>query len=117
MSERFPKSGSLGIVLLIGLGFLAAGGSNAIMGEIADGYLPEGLNEQRAASVLERVEERFPQYVQKAEEASMQELAQLGYREVDVENALSLTRQALDYYRSNKAFNGTLTGKCVACYC
>lgn len=113
MSERFPKAGSLGIVLLIGLGFFAAGGSNAIMGEIADGYLPGGLNEQRTASVLERVEQRFPQYVQKAQEASIQELAQLGYREVDAENALNLTRQALDYYRSNNEFNGTMTGNAL----
>src|SRR5262249_19851251 len=34
MSERFPRAGSLGIVLMIGLGFFAAGGSNGIMGAI-----------------------------------------------------------------------------------
>src|SRR5699024_5205984 len=38
MSERLPKAGSLGIVLMIGMGFFAAGGANAIMGEIADSY-------------------------------------------------------------------------------
>ncbi|MDR8393646.1 MFS transporter [Aliifodinibius sp. S!AR15-10] len=113
MSERFPKAGSLGIVLLIGIGFVAAGGSNAIMGEIADGYLPDGLNEERTVSVFERVEERFPEYVETAEAASIEELAELGYREVDVENALNRTQAALEYYRTNNEFDGTLTGNAL----
>lgn len=115
MSEKFPKAGSLGIVILIGLGFFAAGGSNAIMGEIADSYLPDGLDEQRTVSVLEQVEERFPAYVEKAEDAAgdLDQLAQLGYRAVDVQNVLDQTEEALDYYRSNDEFHGTLTGNAL----
>lgn len=115
MSERFPKAGSLGIVLLIGLGFFAAGGSNAIMGEIADGYLPDGLDEQQTVQVLERVEERFPGYIEKAEAAAgdLDALAALGYREVDVRNALQHTEQALSYYRDTGEFDGTTTGNAL----
>lgn len=112
MSERFPKAGSLGIVLLIGMGFFAAGSSNAIMGEIADSYLPDGLDKQKTVSILEQVEERFPTYVQKAEQASgdLEALAALGYRAEDVKNVLNQARKALAYYRQNGEFNGTLTG-------
>lgn len=115
MSERFPKAGSLGIVLLIGIGFVAAGGSNAIMGEIADGYLPDGLDRQRTLTVLEEVTAKFPAYEEKAEAAAgdAEALAGLGYREVDVENALERSREALDYYRENEAFDGTLTGNAL----
>lgn len=112
MSERFPKAGSLGIVLLIGMGFFAAGSSNAIMGEIADSYLPDGLDKQKTVSILEQVEERFPTYVQKAEQASgnLEALAALGYRAEDVKNVLNKAKKALAYYRENGEFNGTLTG-------
>jgi hypothetical protein len=115
MSERFPKAGSLGIVLMIGMGFLAAGGSNAIMGEIADSYLPDGLDTEQTISVLEEVEEEYPTYVQQAEAAAgdLDELAALGYRAVDVQNALNLTEQALEYYRTNGSFDGTLTGNAL----
>lgn len=115
MSERFPKAGSLGIVLMIGMGFLAAGGSNAIMGEIADSYLPEGLDKQKTLSVLEQVEEEFPEYLEKAEAAAgdLEELGRLGYRAVDVQKALNYTEEALKYYRANKAFDGTLTGNAL----
>ncbi|MDZ7694002.1 MAG: hypothetical protein U5K69_23265 [Balneolaceae bacterium] len=33
---------------------------------------------------------------------------QLGYCEVDVENASTPTRQAMDYYHSSNTFNGIL---------
>ncbi|MDR8390193.1 MFS transporter [Aliifodinibius sp. S!AR15-10] len=115
MSERFPKAGSLGIVLMIGMGFLAAGGSNAIMGEIADSYLPDGLDKQQTISVLEQVEQRYPSYVEQAEAVSgnMEALADLGYRAVDVQNALNHTQNALEYYRGNNAFDGTSTGNAL----
>src|SRR5690625_7832643 len=64
LSERYPKAGSLGIVLMIGFGFFAAGGANAIMGSIADGYLPDALNEEQTVQVMEQVEERYPTYIQ-----------------------------------------------------
>ncbi|MEX0680660.1 MAG: MFS transporter [Balneolales bacterium] len=115
MSERFPKAGSLGIILLIGFGFGAAGFSNAIMGEVADRYLPDALDEQQTVEVLERVEQRFPEYVRKAEAASgdLDRLAELGYRSVDVQNALDRTEQALSFYRSNGYLDGNITGNAL----
>ncbi|MEX0770398.1 MAG: MFS transporter [Balneolaceae bacterium] len=115
MSERFPKSGSLGIVLMIGLGFFAAGGTNAIMGGIADDYLPDALDEEQTVSVLEQVEERFPEHVQQAEAAAgdLDRLADLGYRAVDAQNVLNHTENALDYYRSNGELDGNLTGNAL----
>lgn len=114
MSERYPRSGSLGIVLMIGLGFFAAGGSNAIMGGIADNYLPDALDETETVSVLEQVEERFPDYISTAQAAtSMQDLAELGYREVDVQNVLNHTESALSYYRANNELDGNLTGNAL----
>ena len=115
MSERFPKAGSLGIVLLIGFGFFAAGGSNAIMGSIADSYLPDALDEQETVSVLEQVEERFPEYVERAEEAAgnPEQLAELGYRAVDVRNVLERAEEALAHYRQNNELDGVLTGNAL----
>lgn len=115
MSERFPKAGSLGIVLLIGLGFFAAGGSNAIMGGIADRYLPDALDEQETVEVLEQVEERYPEYVQEAEAAAgdPERLAELGYRAVDVQNVLHHAEEALAYYRTNGELHGNLTGNAL----
>lgn len=115
MSERFPKAGSLGIVLLIGFGFFAAGGSNAIMGSIADSYLPDALDEQQTVSVLEQVEERFPEYVANAEAASgdLDRLSELGYRAVDVQNVLDRTEEALAHYRSTNELDGVLTGNAL----
>jgi fucose permease len=115
MSERFPRAGSLGIVLLIGLGFFAAGSSNGIMGQIADGYLTDGLETQETVSILEQVEERYPSYVEKAEEASenTEKLASLGYREADVSNVLNRAEEALAYYRSEGELEGNLTGNAL----
>jgi len=115
MSERFPKSGSLGIVLLIGMGFFAAGGSNAIMGGIADRYLPDALDEQQTVQVLEQVEERYPDYVEQAADATDDPamLAELGYREVDVRNVLERAQEALAFYRANGELDGNLTGNAL----
>lgn len=115
MSERFPKAGSLGIVLLIGLGFFAAGGSNAIMGEIADHYLPDALDEEQTVAILEQIESRFPEYAEAAEAVAdnPQALAELGYREADVRNVLDQARQALEYYRDSGELKGSTTGNAL----
>lgn len=115
MSERFPKAGSLGIILLIGFGFGAAGFSNALMGEVADRYLPDALDEERTVEILEQVEERFPEYVRMAEMASgdLDRLAELGYRAVDVQNAVHHSEQALSFYRTNGYLDGNLTGNAL----
>jgi len=115
MSERFPKAGSLGIVLLIGMGFVGGGASNAIMGEIADSYLPEALDEQQTVRILETVEERFPAYLEKAREAQgdPEAIAELGYRAADIQNVLEQTREALSYYRENGELQGVATGNAL----
>src|SRR5690625_7211551 len=96
LSERYPKAGSLGIVLMIGFGFFAAGGANAIMGSIADGYLPDALNEEQTVQVMEQVEERYPIYIQEAQDGAgkRQQLAPRGFREVDSKNACCHTESS-----------------------
>src|SRR5690625_7370899 len=88
MSERFPKAGSLGITLLIGFGFGAAGFSNAIMGSIADQYLPDALDEQVTVQVLESVQQRFPGYLAEANEVSgdLNRLGEVGCRAEEGDN-------------------------------
>lgn len=115
MSERFPKAGSLGIVLLIGMGFVGGGASNAIMGEIADSYLPEALDETKTVHILNQITDRFPAYVEQAEQASgdPQALAQLGYRKADAGNVLEQSRKALEYYQKQGAFDGSSTGNAL----
>tara|TARA_R100001143_G_C3361257_1_gene136196 strand:+ start:10915 stop:12468 length:1554 start_codon:yes stop_codon:yes gene_type:complete len=115
MSERFPKTGSLGLVLLMGMGFFGAGGSNALMGEIADRYLPEALDEQETVIILQEIEDRFPGYVAAANavEDDPEALLALGYHQRDVENILNLSQQALDHYREEGEFHGSLTGNAL----
>lgn len=115
MSERFPKAGSLGIVLLVGVGFVGGGISNAIMGQVADSYLPEALDEQSTVRILERVEQQFPEYLDRANQAKddPEAVASLGYREADVLNILERAKDALDYYRQNNQFQGAVTGNAL----
>ena len=115
MSERFPRAGSLGIVVMIGLGFFAAGASNGIMGAIADDYLPEGLNTQSTLSVLRQVEQRYPAYVEQAKKQSSDfaALERLGYRAIDVEAALNRSREALEQYKDKGSFDGATVGNAL----
>jgi fucose permease len=115
MSERFPKAGSLGIVLLLGMGFVGGGISNAIMGEIADSYLPEALNEQSTVRILEQIEQTFPEYLNEVNQAmgNPEAVAGLGYRETDVQNILEQTKGALNYYRQNNQLQGAATGNAL----
>jgi len=115
MSERMPRAGSLGVVLLIGMGFLGSGASNAIMGDIADSNMPAALDTEQTVSVLEQIESRYPVYVAAAEsaEGNLEALATLGYRLVNVEAALNRTRLALEYYRSEGTLDGGLTGNAL----
>lgn len=115
MSERFPKAGSIGIVLMIGFGLIASGTLNGVMGQIADSYIPDALDEDRTIAVLEQVEDRFPSYIEAAEDASGEPelLVQLGYRGADVENVLNYAENALRYYRTNEVFDGSATGNAL----
>ena len=61
VSERLPRTGSLGIVLTAGVGLGMAGGVGVpLMGRLADTYLAAALDPVRTVAVLERVEQRFP---------------------------------------------------------
>ncbi len=115
MSERFPKAGSLGIVLMIGLGLAASGTANGIMGQIADRYLPDALDEQRTIALLEDVQATFPSDIQAAEAVAddPDALAELGYRAVDVQNALNYVDNAVSYYRTNGELDGIATGNAL----
>jgi hypothetical protein len=97
------------------MGFVGGGMSNAIMGEIADSYLPEALNEQETVRVLEEVEQEFPEYLEEANEAKgdAEAVAALGYRAADIQNILEQTRNALDYYRENGELQGGATGNAL----
>ncbi|MDR9408348.1 MAG: MFS transporter [Balneolaceae bacterium] len=111
MSERFPRAGSLGIVLLMGMGFFGAGASNAIMGGIADQYLPDALDEQKTVQILQEIDQRFPEYIAIAEQAEgdPQQIQELGYTRTDLQNILSQAEQALAYYEQNGEFDSDHT--------
>lgn len=111
MSERFPQAGSLGIVLLMGMGFFGAGASNAIMGGIADRYLPDALDEQKTVNILMQIDQTFHTYIDQAEqvEGDSQVLLELGYVKEDVENILRQATLALSFYRNNGHFDSEHT--------
>jgi len=116
MSERFPKAGSLGIVLLMGLGNFAAGGAQAIMGDVADYYMPDELDKKETVAILGEVENRFPEYITVAQEAENKpnvQIAELGYRAVDLQNVLNHAERALTYYKDNGKFSGEAVGNAL----
>ncbi|MGD8176052.1 MFS transporter [Marinimicrobium sp. ARAG 43.8] len=115
MSERFPRAGSLGIVLMIGAGMSASGYLQGLMGGIADRHLPEAMDQQRVVQVMEQVEQRYPGYIADAEAVSdnPQALADLGYRAADAQNVLNHNETALDYYRNEGELSGPLTGNAL----
>jgi len=108
LSERLPRTGSLGMVLMIGFGFIAGGAAAPIMGDIADGYLPDALPEDETVEVLEQIEDRFPKYVEEAEAAAgdAEALAELGYRPEEAQGVLNQAETALATYRETGALDG-----------
>lgn len=115
MSERFPKAGSVGIVLMIGMGMGASGTLQGQMGAVADRYMPEELDEQRTVSILQQVDQSFPRYLERAEQAEgdLDELDELGYLPADVENVLRHNEAALSHFRENDELSGPLTGNAL----
>lgn len=115
MSERFPKAGSVGIVLMIGMGMAASGTLQGQMGGIADRYMPDALDQQRTVQILEQVEDRFPGYVEQAEAAvgDLDAMAALGYRTQDAQTVYENNAAALAYYRENGELDGPLTGNAL----
>lgn len=115
MSERFPRSGSLGIVLMIGAGMGASGTIQGVMGGIADRNLPAAMDTQQVIVVLEQVESRYPGYVAQAEAVAhdLEALTALGYQAPDAANVLGHTKAALGYYRDHGQLDGALTGNAL----
>ena len=112
VSERLPRTGSLGVILMAGVGMAAGGAAAPFMGGIADQYLPDALPEEQSVAILEQVEERYPTYLEEAEAAAGDSEAQasLGYRAADVQAVLNNAEEALAYYRSEGELHGTYTG-------
>jgi fucose permease len=93
VSEKMPKTGSLGIVLTAGMGLGMAGAVGVpLLGKLADRYLAQSLP-AATATVLQQVDQQFPAYVSRAQSAPGQ--STLGYREREVADALAATRTAL----------------------
>ena len=91
VSERLPKTGSLGIVLICGFGLGSAGliGTQGI-GIVADNQLSEYLNEERSAptlALLESVNNTFPLYQSQAA-AVADPISEFGYVDSDIGTAL-----------------------------
>lgn len=105
MSERFPKAGSVGIVLMIGMGMAASGTLQGQMGVIADRYMPDALSESQVVTILEQVDERYPIYRDQA--------AEFGYQAADVEAILSHNAKALAHYHRTGSLSGPLTGNAL----
>src|SRR5687768_8901728 len=94
VSEKMPRTGSLGIVLTAGVGLGMAGIVGVpLMGKLADGYLAESLPAEQTASVLQRADQKLPEYVERARATT--NLASLGYREREVADAHAAVRTAL----------------------
>jgi hypothetical protein len=112
VSERMPKTGSLGIVLMGGIGLGMAGAAGVpVMGRVADRYLAETLDPAKTAALLERVEVQYPAYVARA--AAVSDASQLGYSVTDVMEALAATETALSRYRTSGLIQGDATANAL----
>jgi fucose permease len=115
MSERFPKAGSVGIVLMIGAGMAASGTLQGQIGVIADRYMPDALDENRAVQIMEQVEKRFPDYVSQAKAAAgnVDAMSALGFRAQDAQTVIDHNQRALSHYRESGSLDGSLTGNAL----
>jgi hypothetical protein len=112
VSERMPRTGSLGIVLTAGVGLGMAGAVGVpLMGKLADRYLAAELPAAETAALLQRVEQEFPAHVERAR--STTDLSQLGYREAEVQDALSATRTALAEYEQTGSVHNDATANAL----
>ncbi len=111
VSERVPRTGSLGIVLTAGIGLGMAGAVGVpLMGKLADRYLAESLPAS-TLGVLQRVDQQFPAHIARAQ--STTDLASLGFRQREVEEALTATRTALAANQSSGNINNDATANAL----
>jgi putative membrane-bound dehydrogenase-like protein len=111
VSERMPKTGSLGIVLTAGIGLGMSGAVGVpLMGKLADRYLAESLPAE-TVSVMQRVEFAFPAYIARAQ--STPDLSALGYRPREVQEAMAATRAALAAGVETGSFNSDATANAL----
>jgi putative membrane-bound dehydrogenase-like protein len=107
VSERMPRTGSLGIVLTAGVGLGASGlFMQPYMGQLADRYLAEALPAS-TAQLLERAEANMGAHVVRA--AGATDEAALGYRLSDVREALHDIQVARNVARATGSVNNTET--------
>jgi len=93
VSEKMPRTGSLGIVLTAGIGLGMSGAVGVpLMGKLADRYLAESLPSS-TLTLLQQVEQKFPTYTARAQ--GVTDVAAVGYQPRDVEEALGAVRAAL----------------------
>jgi len=110
VSERMPRTGSLGIVLTAGVGLLVAGfvGTPA-MGFIADrhisGYM-QTETPQQPIEILESAQAALPALIAQAEGATLEQVADLGYRASDANALLEAINGALADYREQGEIRG-----------
>jgi fucose permease len=110
VSERMPKTGSLGIVLMAGVGLGMSGIAGVpVMGKIADRYLSEALNPAETVALLERVKTEYPAYTDRAAGGA----SAPGYNVQDVEEALAATATALAGYSASGKIEGDDTANAL----
>ncbi|MEX1184396.1 MAG: MFS transporter [Gemmatimonadota bacterium] len=103
VSERMPRTGSLGIVLTAGIGLGSAGAIGVpVMGNIADRYLVEVLDPTETVALLNGVAARFPLHVGSAD-----------VPQVAVSEALATTSAALGAYRATGEIEGDATANAL----
>ena len=108
VSEKLPRTGSLGIVLLAGVGLGASGliGVPA-MGKLADRYLAESLPAS-TSQLLQRVSEKFPTYIT----SGGSDLG-AGYRQREVQDAIAATQAAIAAERSTGSVKNDATAQAL----
>jgi len=102
VSERLPRTGSLGIVITMGVGLGAAGfiGTPGV-GAIADNQISRQLNVEEtrnvASEVLRQAESVFSQRLEEIRDLTPEDVQERGlsYRPEDVERALPIIRAAI----------------------
>lgn len=108
VSERVPRTGSLGIVLTAGIGLGMSGAVGVpLMGRLADRYLAESLPGS-TLGMLQRVEQQFPAHIARARATT--DLSAVGFRANEVEAALAATRAAL----AAQALSGNINSDATA---